>query len=101
VDDASDTFSARGRAGTDRSNHWYEQRAQGLGSEFLRAVEAVIAVIEQYPKQNPIVLGLARRAVLRRFPYSVIYIESESEILVLACFHGRRDPRRLQARVAK
>jgi plasmid stabilization system protein ParE len=80
---------------------WYEQRGRGLGAEFLRAFEAAISLIERYPRQNPVVTGQARRAVLRRFPYSLIYVESESEILILACFHGRRDPRRLQGRLAK
>jgi toxin ParE1/3/4 len=80
---------------------WYEQRARGLGAEFLRAVEAAISLVQRYPKQNPVVLGTARRAVLRRFPYTLIYVENETEILILACFHARRDPRRLQARAPK
>lgn len=80
---------------------WYEQRGRGLGAAFLRSVEAALAFVQRYPKQNPVVLRAARRAVLRRFPYSLIYIESENEILILACFHGRRDPRRLSVRVPK
>jgi len=47
----------------------------------------------------PIVFSNARRAVLRRFPYSLIYVESGDDILVVACFHGRRNPRRWQDRL--
>jgi plasmid stabilization system protein ParE len=46
-----------------------------------------------------LVHGEARRAVLRRFPYSVIYAVREDEIVVIACFHGRRDPKRWQDRL--
>jgi len=30
--------------------------------------------------------------VLKRFPYSVLFRASEDEVVVIACFHGRRDP---------
>jgi hypothetical protein len=52
-------------------------------------------MIRRNPDQYQIIKGQARRAVLRRFPYSLVYVASEQEIVVLACFHGRRDPRKL------
>jgi plasmid stabilization system protein ParE len=73
---------------------WYESRGKGLGADFMRAVDAAMAAIERNPEQHQIVRGQVRRAVLRRFPYGLIYVASEHEITVLACFHGRRDPRR-------
>jgi plasmid stabilization system protein ParE len=77
---------------------WYESRGKGLGADFMRAVDAAMAAIERNPEQYQIVKGQVpakvRRAVLRRFPYGLIYVASQHEITVLACFHGRRDPRR-------
>jgi plasmid stabilization system protein ParE len=73
---------------------WYETRGKGLGADFIRAVDAAMAAIERNPEQYQIVKGQVRRAVLRRFPYGLIYVASQHEITVLACFHGRRDPRR-------
>ena len=35
-----------------------------------------------------------RRALVRRFPYSILYVADPKATVVLACFHGRRDPRR-------
>lgn len=78
---------------------WYEHRGRGLGAEFLRALEAAISLLQRHPEMNPIVVGAARRAVLRRFPYSLIYVVFESEILIVACIHGRRDPQRWQGRL--
>lgn len=77
---------------------WYEERGKGLGAEFLRAVEATVAAIERQPEAYAFVSGKARRAVLRRFPYSLIYTFEANEILVVACFHGKRDPKRWQER---
>jgi plasmid stabilization system protein ParE len=34
-----------------------------------------------------------RRAPLRRFPYGILYVVTDDELLILNCFHGHRDPR--------
>ncbi len=78
---------------------WYESRGRGLGSEFLRAVDAAFAAIERNPLAYPLVTRAARRALLRRFPYGVIYTVSDDEILIVACMHCRRDPKRWQKRL--
>jgi plasmid stabilization system protein ParE len=78
---------------------WYESRAKGLGAEFLRSLDAGLAAIRRNPLACPVVLGTVRRAVLRRFPYTLIYNVSEDGILIVACIHGRRDPKRWQERV--
>jgi plasmid stabilization system protein ParE len=78
---------------------WYEARGQGLGADFLRSLDAVIAHLQRHPTLYPIVFGNARRAVLRRFPYSVIYVVRDDELLIAACIHSRRDPSRWQERV--
>jgi plasmid stabilization system protein ParE len=33
-----------------------------------------------------------RKAVLRKFPYSIFYLVEGDAIIVLACFHGKRNP---------
>ena len=73
---------------------WYESHARGLAAEFLRALDAAIASIQRSPELFPIVSEKLRRALLRRFPYSVIYSFSEEEIVIVACAHWRQNPRR-------
>jgi hypothetical protein len=41
----------------------------------------------------------ASRGRLRRFPYGLFYRILPDALVVLACFHARRDPRRWQERV--
>jgi plasmid stabilization system protein ParE len=77
---------------------WYEGCGAGLGNDFLRAVDAALAAIQRNPFQYQIISGELRRAGLRRFPYSPIYRCRDQEIIVVACAHGRRDPRRWMER---
>ena len=77
---------------------WYEARASGLSAEFLRALDATVALIEGDPFLHPRVHGQMRRALLRRFPYSLLYSCSEAEIVILACVHWRQNPRRWRSR---
>jgi plasmid stabilization system protein ParE len=77
---------------------WYEGQRPGLGSEFFAEVARVLQRIEDGPFGYAVVQGDTRRAVVRRFPYSVFFIVDPDVIDVTAVMHGRRDPRRWQAR---
>lgn len=81
------------------ASHWYEERRKGLGKEFLSAFAAATANLRRNPQLYPIVVGDARRLLLRRFPYSVIYEIHGDEVVVLACFHESRDPQEWQRRL--
>jgi plasmid stabilization system protein ParE len=77
---------------------WYEDQSTGLGAEFLRAVDAVFAAAQRAPATFPTVRGRTRRALLRRFPYGVFFVDGGDEVVVLAVVHGRRHPRVWQSR---
>ena len=59
-----------------------------LAPEAEAEIEAVLETVQRNPQQYQAVFRDLRRAPLRRFPFSVMYILSESEIVVLACIHG-------------
>jgi len=71
---------------------WYEQQSVGLGLEFARALDAAIASAIRTPEAHPQMLDECRRVLLRRFPYSVIFRPRDSELLIVAVFHHRREP---------
>jgi hypothetical protein len=73
-------FRAEAEAELDDAVAWYEAQMQGLGAEFLRALEAIIALIWRNPDLFPLTFRSARRATLRRFPYSLIYTVTVAEI---------------------
>jgi toxin ParE1/3/4 len=78
---------------------WYEARVPGLGSEFLLCVDAVFNSILRNPMQSPCVHRNARRAVTRRFPYEILFVEEDERVVVLSVFHARRNPSRWQERI--
>lgn len=78
---------------------WYEAREPGLGREFLRAFRAVIAVLRRTPFHYQVLQADARRVIMRRFPYMIIYEIHDTVVVVHACFHTARDPREWQERI--
>jgi len=78
---------------------WYEEQFTGLGSEFLRSVDACFHAILRTPRIYPVVYKNLRRALLRRFPYQIFFLEANDRLEVLAVFHSKRNPRRWQKRV--
>jgi plasmid stabilization system protein ParE len=78
---------------------WYEDRVPGLGSDFLLCVDAVFDAILRSPQHFPCVHRTVRRALTRRFPYGVFFVEDDERVVVLAVFHAKRNPRRWQERV--
>lgn len=78
---------------------WYEEQDEGLGEEFLRAVDAGLAAVQRMPNAHAPVYRNIRRVLLRRFPYSVFYFIEDERIIVLGCFHVRRDPKSWQDRL--
>jgi toxin ParE1/3/4 len=78
---------------------WYEARRPGLGHEFREAVDAAIVRIGENPLAYPDRYRGARRALVRRFPYIPWYRLHADFVLVLACVHGKRDPRAIRARL--
>jgi len=74
-------------------HRWYRAQRPGLGAEFLRSPEVCIAQIERTPELYPVVDEETRRGRLRRFPYVVYYEVRDDEVLVLAVWHHRKNPR--------
>lgn len=72
---------------------WYEARREGLGDEFLEVVRAAIESIGAYPESAPVVHRDIRRRLLKRFPYGLFYRLIEGQVVVVACFHAKRNPR--------
>ncbi len=72
---------------------WYQEQSEGLGFEFLRAIEACLAGVTR----NPLGYTIAktpnvRRAVIRRFPYALFYLVDDEAVVVIAVFNVKRQP---------
>jgi plasmid stabilization system protein ParE len=77
---------------------WYDNIRAEVGERFALAVEVTVATIADHPTQFPVVYRSRRRAGVRRFPYGIFFEVQVHRIVVIACFHGRRNPKRWQTR---
>lgn len=85
-------FRLQARREFDEAGDWYEQERPGLGLEFLAEIERLLARIAEAPNQFPVIHRDVRKAVARRFPYSVYFRERDQMIVILAVFHSARNP---------
>ena len=81
---------AREELGT--ATAYYDGESPGLGDRFLGSVEQVVNRIAAFPEQGSPFLGGTRRVVLRRFPFSVVYLQEAERVLVVAVAHTSRRP---------
>ncbi|MCA9416294.1 MAG: type II toxin-antitoxin system RelE/ParE family toxin [Candidatus Omnitrophica bacterium] len=71
---------------------FYEEARDSLGFDFASEVYQSISSICNYPKAWPVVSDDIRRCLINRFPYGILYSESEDEIFIYSVMHLRRDP---------
>ena len=86
------TLRPAARAEIQIAFEWYEEQRPGLGEEFLAVLRESLAAVEEAPFRYPVIRKDVRRALMRRFPYSILYLAEPDATVVLACFHGSRNP---------
>jgi plasmid stabilization system protein ParE len=80
------------------ARQWYETERSGLGDELIDAVSNVFARVQRAPRLYAKVFQELRLALVRRFPYVVVYRIDDDQITVVAVYHTHRDPRGWQSR---
>lgn len=71
---------------------YYNHERSGRGYEFLWEVFFGIERIKQFPEAWQVFHEDARRYLIRRFPYGIIYVGENDLILILAVAHLHREP---------
>ncbi|HEY0195564.1 MAG TPA: hypothetical protein VGC42_30830 [Kofleriaceae bacterium] len=75
----------------------YDREREGLGVAFWSTVsDALDTLVAPGPECGPIIgvapeLGI-RRKLLSRFPYAIVFIETDTTVRVISVMHGRRLP---------
>lgn len=76
----------------DAADQWYFQRSPEASDTFIVEITQAFERISQTPRLWPNYLHGTRRVILHRFPFSVVYLEEESAISVIAVAHHKRHP---------
>jgi plasmid stabilization system protein ParE len=86
------TFRRAARAEFIEAAAWYENQRPRLGVEFIAEIERCVYAAAERPTTYPAIYKDVRRVVANRFPFSVYFRLEERRIVVLAVFHGKRNP---------
>ena len=75
---------------------WYEEQSNGLGERFILTIQKKLELIQHNPESYPKKKDGLREAVVKIFPFVIIYSfhKKENLILVSSIFHTRRNPRK-------
>jgi len=71
---------------------YYEMQVHNLGVNYLDIIEEAITEISENPKTWPVVGQGIRRRLVRRFPFSILYIIDDNTIIIVAVMHQKQKP---------
>ena len=94
-------FHPKADGDLDEAVKYYEERQCGLGLAFAEEVYQAIRRACEYPDAWPKVSCNARRCLLNRFPYSVIFQVKADKFRVIAIANQHRHPDYWQNRNVK
>jgi plasmid stabilization system protein ParE len=81
------------------ARRWYESEGgPRLDARFVQAVAASLTRVQRFPQIHPEVHGHLRRALVKPFPYMLLYEIEDLELVVPRCIPVSRDPMRWRQR---
>jgi plasmid stabilization system protein ParE len=80
-------------AEVDEIHAWYDSHQVGLGETFRAELDRMMGQIGDHPEMFQVVFDDVRRAIMKRFPYFLLYEVFPTVVIVFNVVHGARDPR--------
>ena len=76
----------------DMTVEWYNFQSDGIGNEFAYVISEMFERIKTNPLQFPKDYGKMRKAVIKRFPYSVFFVVKDEVAFIFGIFSASRNP---------
>ncbi len=80
---------------------WYEQQREGLGLDFMQSLEKSLAFIEKNPLAVPIRISKSRAALMKKFPFQIVFMDKGDSIYIVGVIHTSRSPSVIRKRLKK
>lgn len=94
-------FLADAASELEDARQYYESCRHGLGGEMLDEVDAALVLISRAPQRYPRYRNTqVRLCLLRRFPYGLYYLPTQTLVWIIAVGHHRRRPGYWKKRLA-
>ena len=71
---------------------YYDELVYGLGETFISEFEKCLRIISVNPLGYPVIQEKIRKAVIIKFPFSILYRSEKERIFILAVMHQKRKP---------
>jgi toxin ParE1/3/4 len=71
---------------------WYEQKSFGLGERFLSFLDLAYEIIQESPTVWPKTRKIFHKYQLKKFPFHIVFYDSEQYITIYAVAHFSRKP---------
>ena len=78
---------------------FYNDQMNGLGNRFYDSFLDTVRYIESGPDMWRKIGENTRRVNIKRFPYLVLYVQDQGDVLVTCIAHQHRDPQYYSGRV--
>lgn len=79
---------------------WYNEKKPGLGNEFEKEIQSSLKTLSDNPKIFNIKYGMeVRRAPIKRFPFIIIYIIDNHDVIILSIFNTNMNPERWKRKI--
>lgn len=75
-----------------QARDWYEKRSVGLGGTFFSEIELAVLAIQESPDTWPRYTAGTKRFLVHRFPFAIIYRQTNQTVQIIAVMHLRRRP---------
>lgn len=87
-------FHPEARAELRNAVQWYRERSAPYAVQLAHIIDIATTTLRRFPYAWPFVPGWpdVRRYVLSRFPYSILYRASATQLEIIAISHQRRSP---------
>jgi len=86
-------FHREARRETRQAIAHYEEQRENLGRELRIEVEAAVQRLRRNPRAYPLHNDeWTRKVVLRRFPFTIFFVELEDSFWIAAVAHHKRQP---------
>lgn len=92
-------FTPQARADYIEAVDWYACLSPALGQRLRAMFRLIRQRLAENPHQFPVLKMDLRRALLRDFPYAVIFRILDTRVVIIAFFHTSRGPRQWQGRL--
>ena len=74
--------------------NYYEEQTIGLGEKFITEIDTIITTIGKNPYLNQRKHKHYREAVLKKFPFFLVYEIHDNTVIINSVFHTSRSPQK-------